>query len=139
MRWTFGGRFSGAINYEVFRADAVKIAEQIKQKTPPNALFLNAPTYNSAVVLSGRRSLMRYTGHLASHGIDFGEREDDLKRIYSGDIRTDTLIKEYGIEYILLSPEERSYFQTNKVPFNEAYLQKFPVVAEAGQYKVLSS
>ena len=127
---------SGTINYEVFRADAVKIAEQIKQKTPPNALFLNAPTYNSAVVLSGRRSLMRYTGHLASHGIDFGEREDDLKRIYSGDIRTDTLLKQYGIEYILISPEERSYFQTNNVPFNEAYLQKFPVVAEAGQYKV---
>ncbi len=127
---------SGVINYEIFRADAVKISEQIKQKTPPNALFLNAPTYNSAVVLSGRRSLMRYTGHLASHGIDFGEREDDLKRIYSGDIRTDTLLKEYGIEYILISPEERSYFQTNKVPFNEAYLQKFPVIAEAGQYKV---
>ncbi|MEP7037492.1 MAG: hypothetical protein ABI891_04040 [Acidobacteriota bacterium] len=129
-------QISGVINYEIFRADAVKSAEQIKQKTPPNALFLNAPTYNSAVVLSGRRSLMRYTGHLASHGIDFGEREDDLKRIYSDDITTDALLKKYGIEYILISPEERSYFQTNNVPFNESYLQKFPVVAEAGQYKV---
>ncbi len=117
-------QIAGAINYEVFRADAVKIAEQIKQKTPPNALFLNAPTYNSAVVLSGRRSLMRYTGHLASHGIDFSEREDDLKRIYSGDAVTDVLLKEYGIEYILISPEEHAYFQTNNVPFNEGYLAK---------------
>ena len=129
-------QISGTINYEVFRADAVNIAEQIKQKTPPNALFLNAPTYNSAVVLSGRRSLMRYTGHLASHGIDFGEREDDLKRIYSGDTETNSLLNEYGIQYIMISPEEIGYFQTNNVPFNEAYLQKFPVVAEAGEYKV---
>ncbi|CAN5198650.1 hypothetical protein BH20ACI1_BH20ACI1_25310 [soil metagenome] len=129
-------QISGAINYEVFSADSVKIAEQIKQKTAPNALFLNAPTYNSAVVLSGRRSLMRYTGHLASHGIDFSGREDDVKRIYSGEGTADILLTEYGIEYILISPEERSYFQTNNMSFNEAYLQKFPVVAEAGQHKV---
>ncbi len=129
-------QISGAINYEIFSANSVKIAEQIKQKTAPNALFLNAPTYNSAVVLSGRRSLMRYTGHLASHGIDFKNREDDVKRLYSGDIVTDTLLKEYGIEYILVSPEERGYFQANNVPFNEAYLQKFPIVAEVGQHKI---
>ena len=129
-------QISGVINYEVFRADSVKIAEQIKQKTPPNALFLNAPTYNSAVVLSGRRSLMRYTGHLASHGIDFSEREADVKIIYSGEGTTDILLNKYGIEYIMVSPEEKGYFQSNSVPFNEAYLQKFPVVAETGEYKV---
>ena len=127
---------SGAINYRVFDADAVKIAEQIKQKTAPNALFLNAPTYNTAVVLSGRRSLMRYTGHLASHGIDYNERENDLKRIYAGEGTADIFLKKYGIEYILISPEERSYFTTNNVPFDEAYFQKFPVAAEVGQYKI---
>ena len=129
-------QISGAINYRVFDADAVKIAEQIKQKTAPNALFLNAPTYNTAVVLSGRRSLMRYTGHLASHGIDYNERENDLKRIYAGEATTDIFLKKYGIEYILVSPEERSYFTTNNVPFNEGYFQKFPVAAEIGQYKI---
>ncbi len=62
---------SKAVEYKVFGKDAVAIAEQIKQKTAPNALFFNAPTFNSAIVLSGRRSLMRYTGHLASYGIDY--------------------------------------------------------------------
>ncbi len=52
-------QISGVINYEVFRADSVKIAEQIKQQTSPNALFLNAPTYNSAVVLSGEPPALR--------------------------------------------------------------------------------
>ncbi len=127
---------SGAINYPVFDADAVKIAAQIKRITPPNALFLNAPTYNTAVVLTGRRSLMRYTGHLASYGIDFSERENDLRAIYAGDGAAEILLKKYGIQYILISPEEMYYFKDNGVPFNDAYFQKFPVAAEIGQYKV---
>ncbi len=129
-------QMSGTINYRIFDADAVKIAEQIKSKTAPNALFLNAPTYNTVVVLTGRRSLMRYTGHLASYGIDYTARENDVKRIYTGDGTTDIFLKKYGIEYILISPEERTYFKANNVPFNEAYFQKFPVAAEVGQYKV---
>ncbi len=127
---------SGAINYQVFDADAIKIAEQIKQKTAPDALFLNAPTYNSAVVLSGRRSLMRYIGHLDSHGIDFRTREADLKKIYEGEGTADVFMQKYDIDYVLISPEERSYFQTNNLQFNENFFQKFPIVAEAGQYKV---
>ena len=45
---------SGQINYKVFDKDAVQVAETIKKKTDPHAVFLNAPTYNTAVVLSGR-------------------------------------------------------------------------------------
>ncbi|MBA2493232.1 MAG: hypothetical protein H0V31_00880 [Acidobacteria bacterium] len=127
---------SGAINYKVFDADAIKIAEQIKQKTAPDALFLNAPTYNTAVVLVGRRSLMRYTGHLASHGIDFREREADLKKIYEGADTADAFLQKYEIDYVLISPEERSYFQTNNLQFNENFFQKFPIVAEVGQYRI---
>ncbi len=122
---------SGEINYKIFDKDAVTIAEQIKLKTAPNALFLNAPTFNSAVVLSGRRSLMRYTGHLASYGIDFGERETDVKRIYAGDAAAEIFLNKYGIEYVLVSPEE-----TSNLPVNEEFFRRFPVVAEAGEYRV---
>jgi hypothetical protein len=122
---------SAQINYKVFDKDAVKIAEQIKQKTARNALFLNAPTYNSAVVLSGRRSLMRYVGHLSSYGIDYEERETDLKRIYAGDATARIFLDKYQIEYVLISPEE-----TSSLAVNKEFFEKFPVVAEAGQYKV---
>jgi hypothetical protein len=125
---------SRQINMRVFDKDAVATAEQIKQKTPPNALFLNAPTYNSAVVLTGRRSLMRFPGHLWSHGIDYSERESDVKKMYAGGPTADELIRKYEIDYIILSPEERG-----SVAPNEDYFRKFPVVARAGQdtvYKV---
>ncbi|MEZ5428993.1 MAG: hypothetical protein R2747_22295 [Pyrinomonadaceae bacterium] len=122
---------SGAVNNKVFDREAVEIAEQIRLRTPPDALFLNAPTYNTAVVLSGRRSLMRYPGHLSSHGIDYREREEDLKRIYAGEATAGIFIKKYGIQYVLISPEARSATEVN-----DTFFSRFPLIAEAGQYRV---
>ncbi len=122
---------SGQNKIKVFDADAVKIAEQIKAKTPPNALFLNAPTYNTAVALSGRRSFMRYSGHLSSHGIEYAGREDQTRRIYEGGGVADILLRKNDIEYVLVSPEERNSLHTKDELF-----MKYPVIAEAGQYRV---
>lgn len=122
---------SGATRIRVFDADAVKLAERIKASVPAGTLFLNAPTYNSAIVLTGRQSLMRYPGHLASHGIDYGQRENDVKMMYSGGPQAEELLRRYNIEYVLVSPEERSSLRAN-----EMFFSRFPVAAEAGQYKV---
>ncbi|MEO5859461.1 MAG: hypothetical protein ABIR33_10985, partial [Pyrinomonadaceae bacterium] len=121
---------SGQINYPVFSADAMTVADRIKAVSPPRSLFLNAPTYNTAVVLSGRRSLMRYPGHLSSHGIDYGGREDDVKKIYRGVPEATGLLEKYEIEYVLISPEER------EMSPNEEFFSRFPIVAQSGQYRV---
>lgn len=122
---------SGQIKYGVFEPDAVKIAEQIRQKTDPKAIFLNAPTFNSPVVLSGRQSVMRYSGHLASHGIDYYPREAEVKQIYSGAGVADILLGKYNVDYVIFTPEER-----NTLKANEEFFKKFPVIAEAGQFRV---
>ncbi len=127
---------SRQINYQVFSKDAVKIAEEIKQKTPPNALFLNAPTYNSAVVLAGRRSLMRYSGHLSSYGIDYESRENEVKRIYEGSALADSFLSKNNIEYVLISPEEESYANQNNLILRDAFFAKYSKIAESGEYKV---
>ena len=121
---------TGQTKYLVFNQDSVRIAQIIDAKTAPNALFLNAATYNTAVVLTGRRSLMRYTGNLYSYGIDYGERESDLKKIYQGGPQADTLLAKYDIDYVLVSQEE------SQLAPNQSYLSKFPVVAEAGSARV---
>ncbi|HMO79188.1 MAG TPA: hypothetical protein PKD24_00215 [Pyrinomonadaceae bacterium] len=123
---------SGAVNYEIFSADAVEAAEKIKDATEKDSLFLNAPTYNSTVVLTGRRSLMRYSGHLQSHGIDYRQREADVKTMYAGGPQAEKLLREYGIEYVLISQEERNTLQAN-----EEFFSRFPVVVETGQNKVV--
>jgi hypothetical protein len=122
---------SGQIKIRVFDRDAMQVAELIKQRTDNKAVFLNAPTYNSAVVLSGRQSLMRYTGHVSSHGIDFSERESDIHRIYDGGGVADVFLKKYNIDYVLVSPEERTSLNAK-----EDFFKKYPIVAESGQYRV---
>ncbi len=122
---------SGQINYKVFDADAVEIAEQIERRIPADSLFLNAPTYNTAIVLTGRQSLMRYPGHLSSHGIDYATRESDVKLIYQGGPEAIALMEKYGIDHVLISPEER-----NLGNVNEQFFARFPVAAESGQYRV---
>jgi hypothetical protein len=122
---------SGQINTRVIDADGVNIANQLKARTDPHAIILNNPTYNSPVVLSGRLSLMRYPGHLSSHGIDYGGREKDVKTIYSGGGVADILLRKYNVGYVLVGPEERQTLQAN-----EAFFSQYPLIAEAGQYRV---
>ena len=119
------------MNNGVFSKDSVAVAEQIKQKTPRGAMFLNAPTFNSTTVLTGRQSLMRYPGHLGSYGIDYGPREADVKTMYKGGPGAEALFQKYNIDYVMMTPEENRL-----VAPNEEYFKKYPVIAEAGQYKV---
>ncbi len=122
---------SRQIDYRVFDPDAITVSDRIRASTRPRSVFLNAPTYNSAVVLSGRSSLMRYPGHLGSHGIDYKEREEEVKAIYRGGPGATELLRKHGVTHVLISPEER-----NTLVPNEQYFAQFPVVAESGPYRV---
>jgi uncharacterized membrane protein len=82
-------------------------------------------------VLTGRQSLMRYSGHLSSHGIDYRGREADVKTIYQGGPQADQLLAKYGVDYVLVSKEE-----TSSMSVNNNYFNKFPVIAETGNAKV---
>ncbi|HEV8593523.1 MAG TPA: hypothetical protein VGQ55_15570, partial [Pyrinomonadaceae bacterium] len=122
---------SGQISTKVFDKDAVEIAKRVRPQPEQNAIILNASTYNTAAVLTGRISVMRYPGHLMSHGIDYAARERDVKAIYSGGPQATQLLEKYNVSYVLVSPEERS-----TMVVNEDFFRKFPVLAEVGQYKI---
>ena len=77
------------------------------------------------------RTVARYSGHLMSHGIDYGPREKDVKQIYSGGGVADIFLRQYNIEYVLISPEEKQSQQANEDAF-----KKYPVIAESGPYRV---
>ena len=74
---------------------------------------------------------MRYPGHLASHGIDYSARERDVKTMYAGGPQAEELLTKYGIDYVLISPEER-----NTMGANQGFYGRFPLAAESGQYKL---
>ncbi|MBI3749339.1 MAG: hypothetical protein HY262_10925 [Chloroflexi bacterium] len=125
---------SGQTEYGEFDRDGIALAEAIRQDTPANALLLNAPTWNAPVFLSGRRTLLGYTGHVYSRGLPYVDREADIRRIYAGDADADQLLARYGIQYIVVSPLERDYQAANSLTVNDSYFQQFRKIAEAGEY-----
>jgi hypothetical protein len=115
--------------YQEFDRDGVNFAEMIKHRTPPRATILHAPVHNTPVFLTGRRSLMGYPGHIWTHGLDFGPRETDIKKIYAGSPDAAALLAKYGVDYVVIDPQEHSL-----MPVNDAFFSRYPEVGKIGEY-----
>jgi hypothetical protein len=115
--------------YQEFDRDGVSFAETIKQNTPPDSTILHAPIHNTPIFLTGRRSIMGYPGHIWTHGIDFGPREAEIKRIYAGEPDAVALLQKYGVDYVVVSPQEYAVASPNL-----GFLSRYPEVAKIGEY-----
>jgi hypothetical protein len=119
------------IKYQVFDAAGVQFAELIKQQTQPRSTIIHAPVHNTPVFLTGRRSLMGYPGHIWTHGLEFVQRESEIKRIYLGSPDADQLLRNYNIEYAVVGPQEGIV-----TPYNERFFSRFEKVGEVGGYSL---
>ena len=115
--------------YQEFDRDGATFAEMIKQQTPPRATILHAPIHNTPVFLTGRRSLMGYPGHIWTHGIDFGPRETDIRKIYSGSPDAANLLSKYGVDYVVIDSQEHSVMTVNT-----DFFSRYPEVVKIGEY-----
>jgi hypothetical protein len=122
---------SKQIDNQEYEKNGVILAQKIIATTPPRSLILHAPTYNPVVFLTGRRSFLGYTGYIWAHGLDFVQRESDIKNIYAGASNAEELLSRHGVNYIVVTPVERSYMVVN-----DPFFTRFPLVAEAGEYKL---
>jgi len=120
-----------SIKYQVFDGDGLRFAELIKAQTAPRSLIIHAPVHNTPVFLTGRRSLMGYPGHIWTHGLQFVQREAEIRRIYLGSSDAEQLIRTYGIEYLVLGPHERIL-----TPANAGFVSRFQKVGEVGEYQL---
>jgi hypothetical protein len=123
---------SGQIDHTLFTAEGAAFAERIKALTPPRAVVLHAPTYNSEVYLTGRRSVLGYPGHIWSQGLEAGTREQDVRRIYEG-ASGPALLARYGVDYVLVGPLERGWAGIDEYSLWSAC----PPVAEEGSHVLL--
>lgn len=119
----------------LFTNEDIKVAEFLRENTPPKSVILHAPQHNSANALSGRLSYMGYPGHLWTHGIDYAKREMVAKVIYQGGGQAAAPISIAGINYIVIGPVERRTLNVNEQYFKEYY----PVVFEYGDVRVFNT
>ncbi|MBZ5533490.1 MAG: hypothetical protein LAO20_18835 [Acidobacteriia bacterium] len=106
---------SGQAAYLEFSPRDIAAARLITEKAGPRALVLHAPTFNSPVFLTGRRSLLGYPGWIASRGLVYSQRLADIEHIYAGSADADALLRQYHVDYVLISPAEREAMRINEV------------------------
>jgi hypothetical protein len=117
--------------YQVFDSNGVAFAELVKVKTEPRALIIHAPVHNHPVFLTGRRSLMGYPGHIWTHGLDYTQRESEIRRIYAGGSDAPALLQKYGVQYAVVGPNERDLMTVT-----DRFFSGFPLIGEVGGYRL---
>ncbi|HEY3102538.1 MAG TPA: hypothetical protein VGJ69_03030 [Pyrinomonadaceae bacterium] len=119
----------GQGEYQEFDRDGITFAEVIKQQTPATATILHAPIHNTPIFLTGRKSIMGYPGHIWTHGLDYGPREQEIQEIYSGAPDAAALLAKYRVDYVVISPQEFAVVRPNV-----AFFEQYPEVANVGDY-----
>lgn len=117
--------------YQIFDPFGIKFAEVIKQQTQPRSTVIHAPVHNTPVFLTGRRSLMGFPGHIWSHGVQFSDRESEIKRIYAGAPDAENLLRKNQVDYAVVGPLEKLV-----MPVNEQFFSRFQKVGESGGYRL---
>ena len=122
--------------YIWFSAEDIQLAAQVRQTTPPKAIFVTGEQPNNPIAdLAGRSVLMSYPGWLWSQGINYVKREEDLRTIYRGGGGALQLLHHYHIDYVLVGPNEMAtlnpnleYFSTSlRLTLHTANYQVFAV------------
>jgi hypothetical protein len=89
-------------------AGGLKVAEWVRRNTSPAAVFAVADEHNSPIpTLAGRRELIGYPGWLWTYGLaDYVQKGEDDIRILKGDPAALELVRKYGIDYVMIGPQE---------------------------------
>jgi hypothetical protein len=108
-------------------AGGLQVAAWVRQNTSPTAIFAVADEHNNPIpTLAGRRELIGYPGWLWTYGLpDYAQKGSDAKLILDGAPSTPDLVRKYGIDYVMIGPQEltrgasRSYWdQHGTLVFN---------------------
>jgi hypothetical protein len=120
----------------IFTDEEVAAAAFIREHTGPQSLFLTAPALNPpALSLGGRPNLRGATAWLWSHGYEFRDRENDVRRIYAGTRDAFELLHYYQVDYIYLGSAEHSDLRADTAFFEG----NFPVVYQSQTIKIFDA
>jgi uncharacterized membrane protein len=127
------GQLTGQDRNVMLTAADLAIAEQVRATTPPTAVFATDFRHNNPIsVLAGRRVVTGYDGWLFSEGINYAQRQLDVRQLYALGPDFRTVVDRYGIDFVVIGPGETSTF----APDAAAFRARFPVVARAPGFEV---
>ena len=118
--------------YKLFSRNDVAAAEYISENTAPDALFLTANNHNNPVAsLTGRNVFCGCPSYLFYHGLDYTERMEAGRRLFSDRDYFSTMHEKLGIDYVYIGDYEKG-LGCDSAYFNE----NFPVVFSSGEVTI---
>lgn len=106
----FGGLRSDMPDRTIASRTELEFAERAVRKIPINEPILTHPTHDHPLLLIGRRVVLGYPGHIASHGLDPSEHESRIAAIMHGWGDWRVLASELGAHYLYWGPAEREKY-----------------------------
>ena len=102
------------VSWRMFSNEDVALASFVNNNTSKDALFLTSDKHNNPITcLAGRNIVMGYRGWLWTHGINYIEREQDIKTIYEAKASSNELLQKYNINYLLLEKDKTENLSIN--------------------------
>ncbi|MDL2317591.1 hypothetical protein LJC74_00665 [Eubacteriales bacterium OttesenSCG-928-A19] len=95
-------------DYQLFSAADAKAAAYIDEHAEPDAMFLTGLHHNNPVyALAGRKVVCGPSLFLHWHGLDYAEREAQVRAFYKEPFEHLELLEEYDVRYIVVGNTER--------------------------------
>ncbi|MDD7404137.1 MAG: hypothetical protein SO170_01185 [Butyribacter sp.] len=121
--------------YELYSKGYAEAAAFIEKETKPSDLLLTATNHNNAVAsLTGRNIVCGSSSFLYYHGVDYAQNEADVKTMYEDSEKRDALLEQYGVDYIVLGPNE---LFTYLITDYKSMLEKYPVCFQKDDVVIL--
>ena len=74
---------------------------------------------------------MGYPGHVWTHGLEFGPRESEIRRVYAGAPDAAAILQKHNVDYAVVSPLEG-----NNMTVNSQFFSNFQLAGKVGEYSL---
>ena len=116
---TLGGLDGTHRGYAIASREELALVAEAVRGLPVTERFAGAPTYNHPLLLCGRKMVLGYAGHVASHGLAWEKPDAQLEALMMGEANWRELARELGVRYIFWGRCEHEDYPGSKEPWRE--------------------
>ena len=120
-------------SYQEYSAMDLQLADWAKANTPVDSIWLTSDQHNHWLYnLTGRQTLMAFTGWLWSQGYEYLPMNQDVTEMLTGGPRALQLLRKHDVTYVVMGESERRTMGANEAFF----AAHFPIVKELGTTRI---
>jgi hypothetical protein len=126
----FGGLAAGKGGFGFANRGEIDAISAATRSMPIEARFAAWPTFNHPLLLSGRKVVMGYPGHLWTQGFDdYGKTNDVLTKLMQGASNWRDITRTLNVRYIFWGKEEKANYAASSRPW-----EKTAAIAASGTW-----